>query len=181
MKRWLAATALALAFAPPALAQKYQGDVTLCLQSGLGVAVGTFSYDYTFSVQAMLQADYAVVDGTAVGIRASYQMFNTEDTSPLANMKLSQLCLQGKQFFNADAELGAYGVLGWGVYWYREDIPSTLSEPAWGGYGGLGLHYEASDRVAFFGEAVFNLVFSSPEEIKFFGLTAGVTIGLREE
>jgi hypothetical protein len=181
MKKWLFATAVVCTLAQPALAQKFKGDILLTLQGGMGVAIGTFSQNYGVSPQLGLQFDYAVADGTAMGLRAGYQQFKTDDGSVLGNVMVSQFNLQGKQFFTPENRAGMYAVAGWGVYWWKDDSIHTLSNAEWGGFGGLGLHYEASDRVSFTGEVTYNGFFADPTGISYFSFTIGAVIGLREE
>jgi hypothetical protein len=181
MKRWLATIILVLACAHSARAQKYEGNVVLGIQSGVGIAVASYSHDYTISVPFTLQMDFAIRDGSSIGIRTGYQLFNTEDFSTRNNMKIAQIGIQGKQFFSPDIRTGLYGIAGWGVFWYKEDLPGRLSDPAWGGFGGLGIHYEATDEIAFYTETVFNLVFANPDKLRYLGVAFGVSISVKEE
>lgn len=181
MKRWLATIILVLACAHSARAQKYEGSAVLGIQSGVGVAVASYARDYTISVPFTLQMDFAVRDGSSIGVRGAYQMFNTEKQSNKVNMKVAQIGLQGKQFFNPDMPLSMYAIAGWGVFWYKEDHPQTLSDPAWGGFGGLGINYEATEEISFYTETVYNLVFASPQKLRFIGVAFGVSISVKEE
>jgi hypothetical protein len=166
--------------AAPAWAQKYKGDITLSLQPGLGVAVGSFSNNYDIAVEGGGQVDFAVADGTAVGIRASYRMFNNTAESRLKQMKIAQFGVQGKRLFNPESRLGTFGVLGGGIYWHKVLGPD-LSQPDFGGFAGLGVHYESSDRLAVFAETVYNTFLSEPTTTGYFSFSVGITIGLSEE
>ena len=181
MKRWLATIILVLACAHSVRAQKYAGNVVLGIQPGVGVAVASYSRDYTISIPFTLQVDFAVRDGSSIGIRGAYQMFNTEDLSPKANMKIAQIGLQGKQFFSPDMPLGMYAIAGWGVFWYKQDLPNALSDPAWGGFGGIGINYEATEEISFYTETTFNLVFANPQKLRYLGVGFGVSISIKEE
>jgi len=180
VKRFGSALICACLLAGPAWAQKYAGDITLSLQPGLGVAVGTFSNDYTIAVAGLAEVDFAVKDGTAIGLRAGYQMFNNTDQSKLKTLKVAQFGVLGKRMFNPESRLGTYGTLGGGVYWSKQSGPG-LSEPHLGGFGGIGVHYESSDRLAVFTEAIYNVFASNPSSTGFFSLSLGITIGLSEE
>ena len=181
MKKWLLATAMVCTLVQPALAQKYKGEILLTLQGGMGIAVGTFSHNYGLSPQLGLQFDYAVADGTALGLRAGYQQFKKDEGSSLGNVKISHLNLQGKQLFTPESRAGMYAVAGWGVFWWKDDITHNLSNAEWGGFGGLGLHYEASERVSFIGEVTYNGFFADPTSVSYFSFTIGAAIGLSEE
>jgi len=180
VKRFASALICACLFAVPAWAQKYAGDITLSLQPGLGVAVGSFSNDYTIAVEGGAQVDFAVKDGTAIGLRVGYQMFNTADLSNLSALKVANFGVQGKRMFNPESRLGTYGTLGGGIYWSKQAGPG-LSDPHFGGFGGIGIHYESSDRLAVFTEAIYNVFASEPSPTGFFSLSLGITIGLSEE
>lgn len=180
MKRFGSALLCAGILAGPAWAQKYAGDITLSLQPGLGVAVGSFSNNFDIAVEAGAQVDFAVADGTAIGLRGSYRMFNKTDQSKLPAMKITQFGVHGKRMFNPESRLGTYGTLGGGVYWSKLRGPG-LSDPNFGGFGGIGVHYESSDRLAVFTEAIYNAVFTEPSPMGFFSLSVGLTIGLSEE
>jgi hypothetical protein len=180
VKRFGSALVCALLLASPAWAQKYAGDITLSLQPGLGVAVGHFSNDYTIGIEGTAQVDFAVKDGTSIGLRSSYRMVNVTDESKLKAMKIAQFGVQGKRMFNPESRLGTYGTLGGGVYWAKQRGPG-LSEPHLGAFGGLGVHYESSDRLAVFTEAIYNVFASDPSSVGFFSLSLGITIGLSEE
>lgn len=180
MKSFGSALLCACILASPAWAQKYAGDITLSLQPGLGVAVGSFSNDFDIAVEAGAQVDFAVADGTAIGLRTSYRMFNNTDESKLRGMKVTQFGVHGKRLFNPESRLGTYGTLGGGIYWSKMRGPG-LSEPDFGGYGGFGVHYESSDRLAVFAEAIYNTFLTDPSPTGFFSLSLGITIGLSEE
>jgi len=181
MKRWLGAIIIGLVVVPQAWAQKYAGDVVLSLQGGVGVAVGTFSYDYTYAPEGLAQVDFALADGAALGLRGGYRKFKTENNVTAEKMKISNFAVQGKYLFTPDSRLGGYGVAGWGVYWAKEDLPGVLSEPEWGGFVGAGLHWEASDRVALFLESTYNGFFADPDGIGYFSFNFGVALGIREQ
>lgn len=181
MKRWSLAFLLALALCPQAWAQKYKGDIALTLQGGLGVAVGTFSHTYDLAPEFAMQAHYAVSDGTSLGVRAGYRSFGVDSGSPLGDVKITNFVAQGKQFFTPDSRMGMYAVGGWGVYWWKDSEQHALSNAEWGGLAGLGLHYEASEKVSFIAEALYNGFFAQPNGIGYFSLNIGATINLREE
>ena len=100
MKRWLATIILVLGCVHAAQAQKYDGNVALGIQSGVGIAVASYSHEHSISVPFTLQMDFAIRDGSSLGIRTGYQLFNTEDFSARANMKIAQIGIQGKQFLD---------------------------------------------------------------------------------
>ena len=180
LKRFGMAVICACLAAAPAWAQKYKGDITLSLQPGLGVAVGSFSNNYDIAVEAGAQVDFAVADGTAVGLRTSYQMFNNTNESKLRQMKITQFGVQGKRLFNPESRLGTFGLLGGGIYWHKT-IGPDLSQPDFGAFGGFGIHYESSERLAIFAETVYNVFASEPSATGYFSFSAGITIGLSEE
>jgi hypothetical protein len=180
MKQWWPACLLVLACVHPALAQKNEGEITLSIQPGVGVAAGSFSNNYGVGVEYIAQTDYTIREGTALGVRASYRLFNTTEESDLPFVKIAQIGIHGKRFFTPQTRLGLYGVVGGGVYWMKLVGPGR-SEPDFGGYGGLGLHYQSADKLAFFGEAVYNNFVSEPSSTGYFSLSVGLSIGLREE
>lgn len=181
MNRWIVTMALIGGLAQPVSAQKFKGDVVLTLQGGLGVAVGTFSHDYSTAPEFAMQAEYAVKDGTSVGVRGGYQLYGADDSSSLGDMKIANLVLQGKHLFSPDQRAGLYAVGGWGVFWWKDTEFSDLSNAEWGGLVGLGLHYEASDRVAFIFESTYNGFFAEPNGASYFSFQIGAAIGLGEE
>jgi hypothetical protein len=181
MKRWMIVAAVLIGLAQPAGAQKFDGDITLTMQGGIGVAVGTFSHDYGIGPEFGLQADYAIVDGTSLGVRAGYRTFGVDSGAVTGDVKIANFVLQGKKFFTPDARTGLYAVGGWGVFWWKDALLHDLSNAEWGGLAGLGLHYEASDKVAFMAECTYNGFFAEPNGIGYFAINIGATINLREE
>jgi hypothetical protein len=181
MKRWMIVTALALGLTQPVYAQKFKGDITLALQGGLGVAVGTFSYDYGIGPEFITQADYVLVDGTALGVRGGFRTFGVDSGSALGDVKIANFVLQAKHMFTPDSRAGLYAVGGWGVYWWKDANLHDLMNAEWGGLAGLGLHYEASDKVAFIAETTYNGFFAQPNGIGYFSFNVGATISLRTE
>lgn len=181
MKRWSLALLVACVLAQPAHAQKFKGDIVLTLGGGVGISVGTFSHNYGLGPEFALQADYAVADGTSLGVRAGYRSFGVDSGATLGDVKITNFVAQGKQFFSPDSRTGLYALGGWGVYWWKDAILHDLSNAEWGGMGGLGLHYEASEKVAFTGETAYNGFFASPNGIGYFSVYIGATINLRED
>lgn len=182
MKRWSLAFLLACGLAQPALAQKFKGDIALTLGGGVGIAVSNFSHNYGIGPEFVMQADYGVADGTALGVRAGHRLFGVDEgTAGHGDVKITNFIAQGKQFFTPDNRTGLYALAGWGVYWWKDDVLHDLSNAEWGGMGGLGLHYEASEKVAFIAEAAYNGFFAQPDGIGFFSINIGATINLREE
>jgi hypothetical protein len=182
MNRWIVTLALLCGLAQPASAQKFKGDIVLTLQAGLGVAVGSFSHNYGTAPEFALQAEYAVADGTAFGVRGGYRTFGVdENTSGMGDVKIADFVLQGKHLFSPGQRTGLYAVGGWGVFWWKDSELHDLSNAEWGGLAGLGLHHEASDRVAFIAEVTYNGFFADPTGIGYFSFNIGATIGLREE
>jgi len=180
MKRWWPVLLLVLVLVQPAMAQKYGGDITLSLQPGVGVAVGSFSNDYDVAAEYAGQVDFAVSDGTAVGLRTSYRLFNTTETSKKPFAKIAQFGVHAKKFFTPDSRAGMYGVLGGSLYWMKP-VGVGRSEPDFGGYAGLGIHYQSSDRLAFVVESIYNNFLTEPTSTGFFSISLGLTIGLSEE
>lgn len=180
MKRWWPVLLLVLVSVQPAMAQKYGGDVTMSLQPGLGVAVGSFSNDYDIGIEYAGQVDFGVADGTAIGLRTSYRLFNTVEESKKRFEKVAQFGVQAKKFFTPDSRAGLYGVLGGGIYWSKQATEGR-SEPDFGGFGGLGVHFQSSDRLAFFVESIYNNFLTEPTSTGFFSFSVGLTIGLSEE
>lgn len=182
MKRWLAALMFVAVCTQPAAAQKFKGDVVLTLQGGIGIPVATFSHDYGTAPEFMAQVEYAVSDGTAVGLRGGYRQFNVNDDAVLReSMSITNFLVQAKRLFTPDNRFGLYAVGGWGIYWYKENFQNALSEPAWGGMAGLGLHYEASDKISFIAETTYNGFFANPDGLGYFSVNIGMAIGIREE
>jgi hypothetical protein len=181
MKRWIGMVVLMLGLAQPVSAQKYKGDISLTLQGGLDLAAGTFSYNYGVAPDFGMQADYAVKDGTAFGVRAGFRDFGVDEGSLLGNVRVANFVAQGKQYFTPDARTGLYAVGGWGVFWYKDSKFDDLSDAVWGGLAGLGLSYEASDKVSFMLETTYNGFFANPDGISYFSFQVGATIGLRSE
>lgn len=181
MNRWIVTMALIGGLAQPASAQKFKGDVVLTLQGGLGVAVGSFSHNYSLAPEFGMQAEYTVADGTAVGVRGGYRLFGADDNSDLGDMKIANFVLQGKHLFTPDSRAGLYAVGGWGVFWWKDSEFSDLSNAEWGGLAGLGMHYEASDRVAFIAETTYNGFFADPEGVGYFSFQIGASISLGED
>lgn len=181
MKRWSWAILVACCLAQPVYAQKYKGDIALTLQGGLDIAVGTFSHNYDMGPEFGLQAEYCVSDGTTLGVRTGYRGFGVDEGSSLGDVKITNFLAQGKQFFTPASRAGLYAVAGWGVFWWKDETLHDLSNAEWGGLGGLGLHYEASEKVSFIAEAAYNGFFASPTGIGYFSLNIGATINLRTE
>lgn len=180
MKRWWPVLLLVLMSVSPAMAQKYGGDITMSLQPGVGVAVGSFSNDYDIAADFTGTVDFTLVDGTAIGLRTGYRMFNTTDLSKRPFVKIAQFGVHGKRYFTPDTRVGLYGLLGGGIFWLKE-VTGTRSNPDFGGYGGLGLHFQSSDRLSLFVEGVYNNFLTEPTSTGYFTFSAGITIGLREE
>lgn len=181
MNRWIVTTAFICGLAQPASAQKFKGDIVLTLQGGLGVATGTFSYDHGRAPEFGVQAEYAVKDGTAFGVRSTFRTYGADEGTAAGDVKIANFTLQGKQLFTPEHRAGLYAVGGWGVYWWKDSELHELSNAEWGGLAGLGLHYDASDRVAFIAETTYNGFFANPNGIAYFSFHIGATIGLREE
>jgi len=179
MKRWSIAILVTCGLAQPVYAQKYKGDIGLTLQSGLGIAVGTFSHNYGLAPEFGLQADFAVKDGTSLGVRTGYRLFGVDAESSLGDVKIANFVAQGKQWFTPDSRTGLYALAGWGVFWWKDETLHDLSNAEWGGMAGLGLHYEASEKVSFVAESAYNGFFASPSGIGYFSLNIGATINLR--
>jgi hypothetical protein len=181
MNRWMVSLALICGLAQPVSAQKFKGDIGLTLQGGLGVASGTFSHNYGVAPEFGAQAEYAVADGTAFGVRTGFRTFGVDEGAATGDLKIADFTLQGKQLFTPANRAGLYAVAGWGVYWSKDSKLDDLSNANWGGFAGLGLHYAASDRVAFIAETTYNGFFSDPTGIGYFSFNIGATIGLVEE
>jgi len=107
--------------------------------------VGTFSYDYGIGPEFITQADYVLMDGTALACEAvSAPFFWRGFRSALGDVKIATWCFRRNTCFTPDAGPGCTPWAG-GVCWWKDDGPRS-HECRVGWPGGLGVHYEASER-----------------------------------
>ncbi len=188
--------------APPAHAA--QGDWMIGLNGGTAIPMGDFKDGAKLGFMGGVGVGYAVTEVVSVGVDGSFIM---NDGSDLLNTFLTDYAtfiegtpttvtgktsmIQGgahaKYMFpmSGESKISPYAVVGLGVYNLKAKTESSnaswagdASESKFGGRGGLGLSYKASENVGVGVEGTFHYISTDISSTQFVGVQAGVTIGL---
>jgi outer membrane protein W len=188
--------------APPAHAAK--GDWMIGLNGGTAIPMGDFKDAAKLGFMGGVGVGYAVTEAVSVGVDGSFIM---NDGSDLLNALLTDIAtifegtpttvtgktsmIQGgahaKYMFpmGGESKISPYAVVGLGIYNLKFKTESSnafwvdeASESKFGGRGGLGLNYKASENVGVGVEGTFHYISTDISATQFVGVQAGVTIGL---
>ncbi|MBI1795522.1 MAG: outer membrane beta-barrel protein [Candidatus Eisenbacteria bacterium] len=193
------------------MAHAAKGDVKITLGGGAGIPMGDFSKKVadggaggSLGFTSGLAVDYMVTSAVAIGVDGNYTSNNLNSderdlvrtgppADPTFDVKYTQIGggAHVKYWFPmTGSKLAPYVVGGAGVTSIKGKITSNdptlageTSKSKFGGHGGLGVSYQASEMVGVGVEATYHFISTDKADfgtssIQWVGVSAAVTIGM---
>ena len=191
-KTTLLVTALALMLVVPQ-AQAAKGEWMIDFNGGAALPMSDFKDAAKVGFMGGVGAGYMVTDAVCIGADGSYIKNDASDDlnaaiSPAtAKFSMIQGGAHAKYMFpmSGESKISPYAVVGLGLYNLKTKVElsgasADTSVNKFGGRGGLGLSYKASENVGIGVESTFHLISTEGTSTKFIGVQAAVTVRMSQ-
>lgn len=202
-KTTLLVGALALMLVAPQ-AQAAKGDWMLNFNGGLGMPMGDFKDAAKMGFMGGVGASYMMSEAIALGVDGSFVMNDGSDdlnaflTDVATTIEGTPTTVTGKTSMitggahamymfpmSGESKISPYALVGLGIYNLKAKTESSnasyagdASDSKFGGRGGLGLSYKASENVGVGLEGTMHYISTEGSSTTFLGIQAVVTVAM---
>jgi opacity protein-like surface antigen len=204
-KTTLLVAALALMLVVPQ-AHAAKGAWVIDFNGGTAMPMGDYKDVAKLGFMGGVGVGYGVTEAVVIGADGSFVMNDGSDelnaflTDVATTIEGTPTTVTGKTSMiqggahlkymfpmGAESKIGPYAVVGLGIYNLKAKTESDNptyegeeSESKFGGRGGLGFSYKASENVGVGVEGTFHVISTEGSKTTFVGLQAGVTVGMSQ-